>query len=161
VNGAIGRIAAVLAVLAIVASCEKLDRNMYDNPAFKPQEDPVRPMPLDSIPAKGRSPVPPMAEAARLVNPVKPDEAALGKGKELYGIYCAPCHGDSGKGDGPVGKKFVPVPADLRAQSPASQSPDGVLFVILGRGAGGMPAFRAELSALERWQVIAYVRTLR
>jgi mono/diheme cytochrome c family protein len=142
-------------------ACEKIDRNMWDNPAFKPQEEPVRLPPGDSIPTKGRERIPSMAEAASLQNPVAPTESNLAKGKELYGIFCVPCHGASGRGDGPVGKKYVPTPADLHAGSPVSRLPDGTLFVIVSNGAGGMPAFRADLAPIERWSIVAYLRTLK
>jgi mono/diheme cytochrome c family protein len=152
--------AAVLAALLFPA-CEKIDRNMWDNPAFKPQEDPVRLPPKDSVPTKGRERIPTLAEAAVLPNPVEPTERNLAKGKEVYGVFCAPCHGADGRGDGPVGKKYVPAPADLRAGSPFMQLSDGQLFVIVSTGMGGMPAFRADLAPAERWQVVLHMRTLK
>jgi mono/diheme cytochrome c family protein len=158
-----GRLAALL-VFAMSAlcfpACETIDRNMWDNPAFKPQEEPVRLPPKDSIPTKGRERIPSMAEAAGLKNPVAPTERNLSKGKELYGIFCAPCHGAYGKGDGLVGKKYVPVPADLSPSGHGAHHADGALFVVISSGAGGMPAFRADLTPVERWHIVAYLRTL-
>ena len=49
---------AISIAVVLLAGCEKLDRNMYDNPAFRPQEDPVRIAPADSVPTKGRGTVP-------------------------------------------------------------------------------------------------------
>ncbi|MEK6779962.1 MAG: cytochrome c, partial [Candidatus Deferrimicrobiota bacterium] len=145
-----GRLFAFLAVVALTAgilpACERIDRNMWDSPAFKPQEEPVRLPPKDSVPTKGKERVPPPREAAKLVNPVQPTEGALLKGKELYGIFCVPCHGVSGKGDGPVGKKYVPSPVALRSGSPAVKPSDGELFAVISNGSGGMPAFRADLA---------------
>ena len=155
--------AALLAAAAILAGCEKLDRNMYDNPAFRPQEEPVRLPPAGSVPTKGleHTPKPGTPEAAALKNPEKVTEFSLLTGKELYGIYCTPCHGESGKGDGPVAKKFVPTPADISATGHGSHHPEGDLFAILTHGVNGMPAFRSDLTAKERWLVVAYLRTLR
>ena len=149
------------AAAAPFAACERIDRNMWDNPAHKPQEEPVRLAPKDSIPTKGIEHVPPLAEAARLANPLKPAEADLARGKDLFGIFCVPCHGDGGGGDGPVGKKFAPTPADLRAGSPVMGLSDGQLFVIVSSGLGPMPAFHADLSPRERWQVVSFLRTLK
>lgn len=149
------------AAAAALTACERIDRNMWDNPAFEPQEEPVRLPPRDSIPTKGIERVPPLAEASRLANPVKPTEAELLRGKERYDIYCVPCHGESGKGDGLVGKKYVPTPADLRPGSRAAKRSDGELFVIVSNGLGGMPAFRADLPPGERWRIVAYLRTLK
>ncbi len=153
---------AVLAMTAL-AGCEKLDRNMYDNPAFRPQEEPVRLPPADSVPTKGvdHTPKPGTAEAAALTNPEKVTDFSLLTGKDLFGIYCAPCHGAAGKGDGPVAKKFVPTPADISATGHGSHHPEGELFAVLTHGKNGMPPFRSDLTAKERWLVVAYLRTLK
>jgi len=155
--------AALLAAAAILAGCEKLDRNMYDNSAHCPQEEPVRLPPADAGRGKGveHTPKPGTLESAALKNPEKVTEFSLLTGKELYGIYCTPCHGESGKGDGPVAKKFVPTPADISATGHGSHHPEGDLFAIVTHGVNGMPAFRSDLTAKERWLVVAYLRTLR
>ena len=161
------RLAALAAGLALgvalLPACEKLDRNMYDNPAFLPQEEPVRLPPASSVPTKGREnvPAPGSAAAAALSSPEKVDDFSFLTGKELYGIYCAPCHGASGKGDGPVAKKFVPTPADISAAGPGSRRPEGELFAVVTHGKNGMPPFRADLSPKERWLVVAYLKALK
>ncbi len=151
----------LLAAIALFQGCEKLDRNMFDNPAFKPQEEPIRLPPEGSIPVKGKERIPSIAEAKTMKNPVEPTEQALLKGKESYGIFCFPCHGASGKGDGPVGKKYVPTPADISPSGHGARHSDGELFVVISNGAGGMPAFRADLTPTERWQIVAFLRTLK
>jgi mono/diheme cytochrome c family protein len=149
--------------MALLAGCEKLDRNMYDNPAFRPQEEPVRLPPAGSVPTKGleHTPKPGTAEAAALVNPEKVTDFSLLTGKELFGIYCTPCHGASGKGDGPVAKKFVPTPADISATGHGSHHPEGELFAVVTHGKNGMPPFRSDLTAKERWLVVGYLKTLK
>ncbi len=156
----------LLLVLALAASCvlggcEKIDRNMWDNPAFRPQEEPLRFPPADSVPTKGIVRAPAMADAAKLANPVAPSDRTRREGQALYAIHCAPCHGDSGRGDGPVGRKFVPTPADLRPEGPFGRLPDGTLFAIVSNGLGAMPPFRADLSPEERWKIVIHLRALR
>ena len=72
-------------------------------------------MPPGSLPRSGgelyHSPAERDAAAARR-NPVVASGDSVRKGGELFTIYCTPCHGSSGRGDGPVSTKFVP-PADL------------------------------------------------
>jgi mono/diheme cytochrome c family protein len=155
-------LAAALAV-ALFAGCEKLDRNMYDNPAFRPQEEPVRLPPVGSVPTKGLEhvPLPGTPAAAALKNPEKISDFTLLTGKELFGIYCTPCHGAAGKGDGLVGKKFVPTPVDISATGPVSHYPEGDLYAILTHGKNGMPPFRSDLTARERWLLAAYLKTLK
>ena len=155
-------LSAALLVMALLAGCEKLDRNMYDNPAFRPQEEPVRLPPAGSVPTKGldHTPLPGTPEAVALKNPEKATDFSLLKGKELFGIYCTPCHGASGKGDGPVAKKFVPTPVDISGTG-FGMAPEGMLFSILTHGMGGMPSFRSDLTAKERWLVVGYLKTLK
>ena len=159
----LGVLCAAIFAGTTLPACEKLDRNMWDNPAFRPQEEPVRLPPADSVPTKGREhvPLPGSPGAASLRNPEKVTESSLPAGKELYGIYCTPCHGASGKGDGPIAKKFVPTPVDISATGHGSHDPEGDLFAILTHGRGGMPPLRSDLTAKERWQVVAYLRTLK
>ncbi len=155
-------LAAALAA-ALLAGCEKLDRNMWDNPAFLPQEEPVRVAPTDSVPTKGvdHVPLPGTQAAAALKNPQKITDFTLLTGKQLFGIYCTPCHGASGKGDGPVAGKFIPAPVDISATGQASRFPDGELYAILTHGRNGMPPYRGDLTSRERWLIVAYVRTLK
>lgn len=154
-------LAAIAAALLSLPACEKIDRNMWDNPAGKAQEEPVRPPPKDSVPTKGRERVPSIAEAEKRKNPVAPTETNLAKGKELYGIFCSPCHGASGDGGGPVGKKYVPSPVSLRPGSEAASLSDGRIFAIVSGGRGGMPAFRSDLDPDERWRIVAWLRRLK
>jgi mono/diheme cytochrome c family protein len=153
--------AAIVAVTTFTA-CEKIDRNMWENPAYRPQEAPVRHPPEGSVPTKGleRTPKPGTPEAAALRNPEKTTESSLLAGKELYGIFCTPCHGESGKGDGPVAKKIVPTPVDISGTG-FGMAPEGMLYTIVTHGMNGMPAFRSDLTVKERWLVVAYLRTLK
>ena len=155
-------VAAAVAAAAL-AACEKIDRNMWQSPAFRPQEEPVRLPPAGSVPTKGIARVPATGTeaAAALRNPEKIGDSALVAGKELYGIFCAPCHGESGKGDGPVAKKFVPTPADISAGGLGPQYAEGELFAVITHGKNGMPAFQGDLAPRERWLVVAYLGTLK
>ena len=158
-----GVLFAVIVAVTTLPACEKIDRNMWENPAYRPQEAPVRLPPEGSVPTKGvaRTPMPGTPEAAALRNWEKVTDISLLAGKELFDIYCTPCHGASGKGDGPVAKKFVPTPADISAAGHGAHHPDGDLFAVLTHGVNGMPPFRSDLTAEERWLVVGYLRTLK
>ena len=158
----LGALCAIIAAVVLLSGCEKLDRNMYENPAFRPQEDPVRLPPAGSIPTKGleHTPKPGTPESMAFRNPEKSTESSLLAGKELFTIYCVPCHGESGKGNGPIAKKFVPTPVDISATG-FGQAPEGMLFAIVTHGWNGMPPFRSDLTAKERWLVVAWLKTLK
>ena len=86
-------------------------------------------------------------------------ERVLEEGKELYQIYCLVCHGPEGKGDGPIAGKIPTPPA--YASERVSQFPPGRIFHVITMGSGKMPSYAAQLSAEERWKVVAYVRSLQ
>jgi mono/diheme cytochrome c family protein len=93
---------------------------------------------------------------AELRSPFRPTAEVLEKGKALYGIYCAVCHGAGGKGDGPLFGK-IPPPPDYRSARLLAY-PVGRLYHVMTRGAGKMPAYATLLSPDERWLVATYVR---
>jgi mono/diheme cytochrome c family protein len=85
-------------------------------------------------------------------------------GRPLYQIYCAPCHGTGGIGNGPVRDHFAigvdARPADLTSDS-VQQHPDEWIFATITNGTARMPAYHYELSPAERWQIVAYVRQFK
>ncbi len=87
-------------------------------------------------------------------------QASVGRGSQLYPIYCASCHGATAAGDGPVadGKIFRSVSL---AAGPAAQMKDGQLFHILTYGQKNMAAFKAELTPDQRWDLVNYLRDLQ
>jgi mono/diheme cytochrome c family protein len=92
-----------------------------------------------------------------LTNPFQPTAAVLDDGKALFGIYCQICHGDQGRGDGPIAGK-IPPPPSYTSERVMAFAP-GRIFHVVSMGSGKMPSYAAQLSALERWKVVTYVRT--
>jgi mono/diheme cytochrome c family protein len=91
-------------------------------------------------------------------NPVAASPASVNRGGALFAIYCTPCHGAGGKGDGPITPRFIPPP-DLT--SPQVQGrPDGHMAYYIGYGGAIMPAYGEALSVSERWDLVNYLRTL-
>jgi S-disulfanyl-L-cysteine oxidoreductase SoxD len=93
-----------------------------------------------------------------MVNPI-PATASVEAGRSLYGVYCAPCHGASGKGEGPVAKYYPPV-GDL-TRSDVQQKSDGWMYAVIVDGVGKMPSYAHELQPTERWQIVGFLRTLK
>lgn len=94
-------------------------------------------------------------------------EATMRRGRERYGIYCAPCHGLAGVGDGPVARRaeqlregtWVP-PTNLGADSVRAQ-PLGQLVNTITNGIRNMPAYGSQLMPRDRWAIALYVRALQ
>lgn len=105
---------------------------------------------------------PPEPPQASLANPIAPNEQSVASGKALYQTNCVPCHGVSGKGDGPVGLTLNPRPADLTYHATPGVHSDGQLWGWITNGYPGsaMPAFKSRLSDNDRWNLVNYIRTL-
>ncbi|RPH63732.1 MAG: cytochrome c, partial [Myxococcaceae bacterium] len=93
--------------------------------------------------------------------PSRPPDLALGA--EVYRASCAGCHGDRGRGDGPLAAGLDPAPANLADWGALSdQSPlDYYRRINIGVVGTAMPAFEDRLPARERWAVALYASTLR
>jgi mono/diheme cytochrome c family protein len=134
--------------------------NMTDSPRIMPGERAFTMAP-GSVPRGGALYYPKEAreEAAARKNPVPASPASIQKGGELFAIYCTPCHGTAGKGDGLVVPKFVPPP-DLTNADLQKGRTDGYWQSYLSVGGAVMPAYGEALTADERWHVVNFLRTL-
>ncbi len=99
-------------------------------------------------------------------------DAFVHRGQERYGIYCAPCHGLSGDGQGPVADRIRVLseagdPGAGVLQPPTFHSdalrqiPDGQLYATITNGVRNMPAYRQSIPQDDRWAIVAYVRALQ
>ena len=82
------------------------------------------------------------------------------RGAERYGIYCAPCHGDAGDGQGMLFHRSKVTSADLRSAR-LRAVPDGQLFDVITNGFGLMQPYRGQVAPADRWAIVAYVRQLQ
>ncbi|MEK6775461.1 MAG: cytochrome c [bacterium] len=128
--------------------------DMEDQPSFKAQEGPRLSSPDESVPVQGKEVFVP---GETLINPVPASEASVQRGKTLFEINCAMCHGKQGFGDGPVGKKFLPQPANLHEQR-IQQMNDAEIFIRITSGFGTMPSFQRRITPQERWNLVNYLR---
>jgi S-disulfanyl-L-cysteine oxidoreductase SoxD len=162
---------ALLVVIAGIAvpnlsSALPWSKDMRDQPSVKPQETEVE-LNDSSVPSDGgdlyRAPkdmgelVRMRLEAGRLSNPMPRSAESVNRGKVLYDIHCAICHGTQGLGDGPVGKKYIPDPMNLTIDYVQLQ-PDGQLYYTISHGSIAMPFYRDSISKQERWHVINYIK---
>jgi mono/diheme cytochrome c family protein len=97
-----------------------------------------------------------------LKNPVAADARSIAAGKQVFDKQCASCHGDHGKGDGPMGEELNPRPADLSDADWKHGSTDGDIFTVVHDGVKntGMRAFGHKMTAHQMWDVVNYVRSL-
>jgi len=101
----------------------------------------------------------PEKAAVKLVNPLPPSIENLELGKTKYNIYCSPCHGLLGEGNGRLNGQF-PNPPSLHSAKVVNWS-DGRIYHIIMDGQNVMPSYAYQLNRQERWAVILYIRTLQ
>jgi copper transport protein len=104
----------------------------------------------------------PVAVETVQANPIPPNSESVAAGQALFSTYCVPCHGEKGKGDGPLGVVLNPRPADLRQHAIPGVHTDAQLYEWVTNGFPGsrMPAFKTTLSDTDRWNLVNFIRTL-
>lgn len=97
---------------------------------------------------------------AKKKSAVKADDAdAVKAGKDIWTQQCKSCHGVKGLGDGAKAEKLEISCGDFSSKDVQGLS-DGALYWKITEGRKPMPSFKTKLSDTERWQVVAYMRTL-
>lgn len=105
----------------------------------------------------------PLGAEKNLKNPYEGDFSAMmiGLGKRQYDKACIYCHGGTGTGDGPVGKKMIVKPPSLLAKKAINYS-DGKLYHIIHEGQGLMGGYRKQVpDESARWALVNYIRMLQ
>ena len=95
------------------------------------------------------------------LNPLPVTSQVLGRGRERFDIYCAPCHGKLGDGNGIVKKVVAAVTVGNLHDKRMVEMPDGELFSVVSKGKGLMQGYAAQIPVEDRWAVIAYLRALQ
>ena len=93
-------------------------------------------------------------------------QAMLDRGQDRYNIYCSPCHGFTGEGNGMVASRAQEL--GYAALAPPSfgtdtlyHVPDGHVFAVITHGIRNMPAYGHSIPVRDRWAIVAYVRALQ
>ena len=166
-------------LITMVVSCKSNDKpnyqffpNMYESPSYETyreydifSDEQSALLPAEGTLARGYS----LFEyentnedyeraKVELTNPLEDSEINAEKGKELYTIYCAICHGNNGDGQGTLVKreKILGIPnyADREIT-------EGSIYHVIYYGKNAMGSHANQLDEEERWQVTAYVQKLK
>jgi mono/diheme cytochrome c family protein len=166
---------ALLSAVPMIGACSWFT-DFKEQPKFDPWEStsdkvPARGNPQNSVSVYGsaapgyavsRLPsIGALDSMAGIANPVPADARSLHNGRLYYQINCAVCHGEAGKGDGPITKLNPPqlFPPPLVGASAEGRS-DGYIWGIMRNGRGAMPSYN-RIEELDRWDVVNYVRGLQ
>lgn len=97
--------------------------------------------------------------ASEVQNPLAGNTEILKYAQVIYESYCAPCHGNKGKGDGIAAAGLAVKPADHTSDIVQKQT-DGALYWMISQGHGPMPSYKTVLTDNQRWEIVNYIRTL-
>jgi mono/diheme cytochrome c family protein len=86
--------------------------------------------------------------------------ADLDRGRERFNIYCTPCHGRLGDGNGMIVKRGFRQPPSYYIDR-LKQAPVGHYFDVVTNGFGAMPSYASRVAPDDRWRIIAYIRALQ
>lgn len=135
---------------------------MRETDAVRPHEQPLLVMPGGVVPVQDAEASLRATADLDLISPLAATRSSDPlQGQVLYRNYCQPCHGKNHDGRGTVGQSFHPLPGDLRSGRVQTMA-DGRLFKEISYGVPGgrQPALATTISIADRWQIIAYLKTL-
>ena len=93
-------------------------------------------------------------------SPVPWTREVLARGRRQFDVFCAPCHGRTGDGDGMIVRRGYKRPASYHEERLRGM-PDGYLFDVVTRGYGVMPSYAQQVPVADRWAIVGYVRALQ
>ena len=157
-------------VLLLMAGCR---RDMFVQPKSNPLKESEffsdggasRPLPAHTV-ARGRLDLDEQYYTGKIgtnlvttfPNPVTP--ALLQRGRERFDIYCAPCHGRTGDGNGMIVQRGFPAPPSFHIDR-LREAPPGHFFDVMTRGYGIMYSYAQRVEPSDRWAIAAYIRALQ
>ena len=163
----------LLALALLVASGAACRQDMHDQPKMKPLRPSVmfpdgrsaRPFVVGTV-ARGSLREDQAYFAGRSGSgfvtelPVKVTPELLQRGEERFAIFCSPCHGRTGGGDGMIVQRGFKTPPSYHTDR-LRAAPVGYLYDVTTNGFGAMPAYADQVPPADRWAIVAYVRVLQ
>jgi Cytochrome C oxidase, cbb3-type, subunit III len=153
--------------LFLFAGCENLHQDMGNQPKNKPlspsnffADGRSERMPVENTVARDA-----MANDDLMVSkdsndfPMPVNLPLLERGEERYQIFCTPCHGLQGDGNGMVSMRGMKAPPTYH-QDRLRQAPSGYFYDVITNGFGQMYSYSAQIPPRDRWAIVAYVRAL-
>jgi mono/diheme cytochrome c family protein len=152
----------ILVLIAAVAATACTDQSMTRQPRYGPNA------PAPAFAGGSAARQPPAGTVSQgdaayegaSTNPPPVDMALLERGRERFGIFCAPCHGFEGDGDGAIVRRGFPHPPSY--YEPALMSaPAQLFFDTITNGFGVMYSYASRVPPHDRWAIAAYIRALQ
>jgi hypothetical protein len=84
----------------------------------------------------------------------------LKRGQERYNIFCSPCHGYDGYGQGEIVQRGFKQPTSFHEER-LRTAPLGYFFGVITNGFGTMYSYASRVQPEDRWAITAYIRALQ
>jgi mono/diheme cytochrome c family protein len=163
----------LIAAALVLLTCAACRQDMHDQPkytAYKPSDffadkRSARPTVEGTI-AQGHLNEDELLYAGRVggqpatMFPFAIDEPLMRRGRERYDIFCSPCHGLTGDGDGMVVQRGYRRPPSFHIDR-LREAPPGHIYDVITNGFGAMPDYVAQIPVRDRWAIAAYMRALQ
>lgn len=92
--------------------------------------------------------------------PMTVDADLLARGQNRFNIYCSPCHGPTGYGNGMIATRGFEQPANLNGER-VRNAPPGYIYQVIVHGYGAMAPYNYQIrSSRDRWAIVSYIRAL-
>ena len=167
-----GALAALVAFAALACNPDDVVHRigwfstMRHQRSIKPYARPISPVP-GTVPVTGAEPVMSIQSADRLANLRTRTSESINRGRFVYETYCLVCHGQMGRGDGPIssaaGGPFFGVRSLVN--DTITRRTDGYIYAVIVSGQvmgrGLMPVYGDKVRGTDRWDLVNYVRTLQ
>jgi mono/diheme cytochrome c family protein len=164
-------------ILLLTTGCDIVPLHMREQPRYEPLEASTfwpdgmasRPLPANTIPRGewGEIKLNPVYYTGRISEdefvpeaPIDVDRTLLLRGQERYEIFCAPCHGQSGDGNGMIVQRGFNAPPSFYDQRLVDEA-DGYFYDAITNGFGAMYGYGSRIHPDDRWAIVAYVRAMQ
>ena len=91
---------------------------------------------------------------------VKVNAQLLERGQDRYKIFCTPCHGLQGNGEGMIAMRGMKHPPSYHIDR-LRQAPNGYFNDVMTNGFGAMYSYSERITPADRWAIVAYIRALQ
>jgi hypothetical protein len=92
--------------------------------------------------------------------PMPVTREVLDRGQERFNVYCSPCHGRTGLGDGMIVQRGFRQPPSYHEER-LRNAPVGYFFDVMTNGFGAMQDYASQVTVPDRWAIAAYIRALQ
>jgi mono/diheme cytochrome c family protein len=168
-----GRAPAVALAAVIAAAGLACRQDMFNQPKVRPLQASTffadgrasRPLPEDTV-ARGQLHENELLYTGRIHGvvadafPFPVTKEVLDRGQERFDVFCSPCHGRTGYGDGMIVQRGFKAPPSFHSDR-LRQAPAGHFFDVMTNGFGVMYDYRSRVTPEDRWAIAAYIRALQ